>query len=500
MSSYCRSNLFRQIFLSVLFLLTFSSYALTSKTSNVIYGSAPYLTLDHGLTKVMTSEALLGITLENGQQYIAPGSTANLYPNAIVDYSSQSNPITLPNGSNQFSSVKTLVPITGNNNYPKINLSNLIGSPYNYWQDDDGDSDISATGSLTVKWQDVVGNDITSVVKHNPSQKLSACDAPYKLTVTATNGQLSTQYGHPKSSTFRNGYHVYYLNPTIDRPNVCYAQPNLNGTGGDELSSQWNAMKGFKVQNINSPEVNFPTTGFNGAVFYLLLGGISPEQVISANGSTIYPTNGRSNVSLALSSTVTPRWGSYSSIHKGGDIALRVELRGPTINSSNPQFNPSVFKIYSDSSRRNILYTFKIQRWFIVKPYGFGGRYRAEDYCAGFSGYRLPSLRDYNNANGQGWTGGIPGRTDRSGRREISYKNYNNEWVGGLSNEWGYLIKDVDRSPQYPNAEWEFERYWVKEIKYSNRPYIAVNSPFEAGAVYYNDWDDRSPRVSCVSP
>ncbi|MCX8684234.1 hypothetical protein J3U09_10920, partial [Gilliamella sp. B2889] len=45
------------------------SHALTSKTSNVIQGSAPYLTFDGGRTRVVDVNGLLGITLSDGTKY-----------------------------------------------------------------------------------------------------------------------------------------------------------------------------------------------------------------------------------------------------------------------------------------------------------------------------------------------------------------------------------------------------------------------------------------------
>ena len=44
----------------------YSSHALTSKTTNVINGSAPYLTFDDGRTPVINADGLLEISLSNG--------------------------------------------------------------------------------------------------------------------------------------------------------------------------------------------------------------------------------------------------------------------------------------------------------------------------------------------------------------------------------------------------------------------------------------------------
>ena len=60
--------------------------ALTSVTSNFIYGHAPYLTLDGGHTRVMDTDGLFGISLSNGTRFTP-----------TTNNSTQSNPIELPN-------------------------------------------------------------------------------------------------------------------------------------------------------------------------------------------------------------------------------------------------------------------------------------------------------------------------------------------------------------------------------------------------------------------
>lgn len=61
---------------------------------------------------------------------------------------SQYNPIVLPVAGQSFEDIDMLVP----KNADSIELSSLIGEPYNYWGDDDGDGQgidgITATGSI----------------------------------------------------------------------------------------------------------------------------------------------------------------------------------------------------------------------------------------------------------------------------------------------------------------------------------------------------------------
>ena len=118
----------RQVFLvltvAVLLVISFSNHALTSKTANIIHGSAPYLTSDGGRTRVTDTDGLLGISLSNGEHY-TPSDT----------HSSITKPIELPIAGQTFADIGMLVPTNTNS----IALSSLIGTPYNYWGDDDGD-------------------------------------------------------------------------------------------------------------------------------------------------------------------------------------------------------------------------------------------------------------------------------------------------------------------------------------------------------------------------
>ncbi|MCX8671901.1 hypothetical protein J3U22_11980, partial [Gilliamella sp. B2865] len=98
-SSSC--HLFRWIHLGLVVSFPFSSHALTSQTTtNHIEGSAPYLTLDAGYTRIIsTTNGLLGITLSNGSKYTPSNNP-----------SSSSRPIELPTAGESFADIGMLVP------------------------------------------------------------------------------------------------------------------------------------------------------------------------------------------------------------------------------------------------------------------------------------------------------------------------------------------------------------------------------------------------------
>lgn len=125
--------------ITVVLALSFSpcSYALSAYSINVIHGSAPYLTFDKGRTRITDTNNLLAITLSDGRG-ITPETNDSLI-----------TPIELPRVGDSFADIGMLVPT----NINKIAMNTLIGTPYNYWGDNDGDgqgsNNISATGDLT---------------------------------------------------------------------------------------------------------------------------------------------------------------------------------------------------------------------------------------------------------------------------------------------------------------------------------------------------------------
>ena len=174
----------------------YTCHALTSKTSNIINGNAPFLTFDGGRTRVTNTEGLLGISLSNRDKFTPTRNN-----------SSFESPITLPELDQSFANIGMLIPSDKNS----IELNSLIAPPYNYWGDDDGDGQgvngITATGSLSLSIVDKNNQVVTR------NEVLSICKAPYKLTLSNTNGTLKTSYGAPNESHFSASNVTYYINP-----------------------------------------------------------------------------------------------------------------------------------------------------------------------------------------------------------------------------------------------------------------------------------------------
>ena len=521
-SSFCQTivKFLKKICLcSMTFSTIFSPvYALSAFTTESIKGSAPYLTLDDGVSKITSTEELLAIKLPNGT-VITPQN----------DVSSITNPIELPDKKNTYASVQTIVPlpISGNNQFPVINMTDLLAAPYNYFADDDGDgfddSDLitaTATGDIKIKWEarnpavaDINAKnafiDITSKVKSHPDAIPDLCDGIHKITISASDSELTTPYGDPNTNHFQEGSHSYYLTPKLD-PKVCYAQPNLFFDGGSlggidyqvdgilwdvaqvESDHDYGVYRGYPSKGIkvlratNSGNYqgetsitknNFPTTGSHGLYFYLLFGGITPEAVLAANGSTVQSIEG-GNVSLSLSVSKTTEWehGEHGPSPYGlAEPAIKVTLVGPRYNSADKSFRPMTFRLYADSNKSTLIYEFKLMRWFIANPeiffnkeHGFPSsdenkemlsyQSKARDYCKSLgSGYRLPDVNDFTNINGYGMYA----------RRQLSYQE-NGKWIGGIANEWGCMPMSEDDSdascPSYRSTDWKAYDYWTNNV------------------------------------
>ncbi|OTQ54527.1 hypothetical protein [Gilliamella apis] len=360
--------------------ISFANYALTTKTTNIIYGSAPYLTFDGGRTQVTNTAALLGISLSDGRRFTP-----------TTNNSSSTNPIVLPVIGQSFNDIGMLVPTNTNS----IALSSLIGTPYNYWGDDDGDGQgvngVTATGSLNLSIVDKDNNPVSR------SEVLTICKAPYKLTLSNGEGRLTTRYGVPNESRFSAGNATYYINPKA-APVICFARPNLgsrynNSTWQGLSAAVWEYGKGFLPQSVtpSSYGLNFPTTGANNLYFDLDISGVSQVlswAPVSHGGITATMTDSTStSVRVTLTGPASSQWTSYD----------------PPDRVNRPSL-PQRFELVGRDSRGNavVKYGFVLKQWFIVSalsdswsPIPF---VKASSWC-NKTGYRMPKVRDLTNAS-----------------------------------------------------------------------------------------------------
>ena len=451
-------------------------YGLTTQTAQVINGTSPYLTYDNGKTVSSTILPLLSLILPNNQAI-----------SVLEDTSTSLTPIVIDKPSPTFADIKTNLPFTS---YPSMPLANAIVAN-NYWRDADGDKLSTVTGYLKAKWEDVEGVDITDNIKSNPNSELDACKSPYKLTLSADDGALLTNYGIPDMSSFKGGSHSYYIIPNVKK--TCYLKPHLVfGKGsqpGDIYENgnyagppeQWDPDRGFKPQNINDATSNFPTTGSNNFFFIMQLAGLTANEFIAINSNTVNASSG-TGISLSLS--------------REGDYAVRITLKGPAIDSPNKSFSVSTFKLYSDQSKTNLIYQFTIWRWYLVKPSTDNTFFDdGQAFCRTLGGnYKLPEVFDLTNANGKDIVSGerlamgLPGQGNVYQRR-ISY--WNEHWIGGLFNEWGMVNNEY-----YTGSNWYTGDYVVNH-KTTGGLVFNVHSNY--GDVDTSWSTTTSARVACIT-
>ena len=441
--SFRFSKLSRQIVFSVALFLPFSGHALTSQTTrNAIQGSAPYLTFDGGRTRAVDTNGLLGITLSNGANYTPSNNP-----------SSSSRPIVLPVEGQSFADIGMLVPTDTNS----VALSSLIGPPNNYWGDDDGDSGVTATGSLSLSIVDKRGQSVSR------STVPTICNAPYKVTLSSTNGTLSTRYGFPNRSTFSARSETYYVNPKAG-PVVCFARPNLTYGGGP--ASMWDPAKGFLTQSTD-PSLygrNFPTTGANGLYFDLDISGSSQ----------------------ALSWSPVSHGGITATMTDSTATSVRVTLAGPfaTQYSNNPSrlskpTLPQTFELVGRDSSGNavVKYGFTLKQWFVNRGSKSDSYSNTLSWCNSL-GYRVPKVKDLTNATCRGpntkYCQGSEGATP------YSPNNYFQRHINaGFFTEWGYM-NDYSGSDFYSH-----DFYWTSDpFPFANSFRFMVSA--KDGYVNYN--------------
>ena len=438
---------------------SYSSLALTSKTTNIINGNPPYLTFDGGHTQATNTDGLLGISLSNGDKYTPTNNNSSL-----------GNPIVLPTDGQSFADIAMLVPTNTNS----IALGSLIGTPYNYWGDDDGDGQggngISATGSLNLSIVDKNNQVVTR------NEVLTICNAPYKLTLSNTEGSLKTRYGVPNESHFTASNVTYYINPKAS-PVICFAKPNLEYGSPNDFNhrefagpaSIWNPDKGFLPQSVtpSSYGLNFPTTGANNLRFDLDIYDYNYNQPlswapVSHGGITATMTHPYEETSTFVRVTLT------------GPVATRSQWQSENPGRIDRPSLPQTFELVGRDSSGNavVKYGFVLKQWFVNSGNNEKNHSSVESWCNNI-GYRLPNVSDLTNASCQGRFSG-PHCQGAVGATPSSPENFYRRHIGaGFVTEWGQMHF-------YPGANFLYDfyhnlYYWTQDRPGSSQEYFVVD-------------------------
>lgn len=480
----------------MLLILPLSSRAVISATtSQTIQGSAPYFIFnDEGSTKIDPLGYLLWIRYLSVDNEMLNASYEDRFTELTVHAEMKENELEVrPLGVWQ----------SFNKNIDGVSLNETLKTTGSLLKVEDADGDAtnnSAAGTVSITLY-------KNGAKAEPTSNTFDPCSSYQLKVVVgpdTEGLLlaKTQYGSPsRSASYTKREFTYTIKPNAPNPYVCYVQPNLDWKNGIYAGAvEWDSTKGFLpisttvYPTTNSTGKNFPTTGFNYAYFNLKLAGVTAKQVIDATATStpttsengeiigIYNPGGTSGVTLELTAT------------DAATNVLKVTLRGP--NNSDAATAPKHVATLFDlkSSATNSIYRFKIDKWFIARydvDSSYNGTNSALVYCStlgnGENKYRLPSIVDYTNGNGEGWNGGLSGQGN----------TYKRAIGGGLFAEWGYTRRDAT---SYPSSDFENNYYWVSEsVNNDSAKQYNVNS-YNGYIGYSYPSNNNSGRAACVSP
>ena len=405
-------------------------------------------------------------------------------------------PIVLPVAGQSFEDIDMVVP----KNADSIELSSLIGEPYNYWVDDDGDGQgndgITATGSIKLSIVDRTGQPVAR------NEVLDICKAPYKLTLSNTDITLKTRYGIPNERFIRAYVGVtFYINPKVEsQQQICVAKPNMRFGEATQPNyehyvgpaSMWNPNMGFLTQSFtpSSYDLNFPTTGANNLSFDLDIGGILH----------IPPVNGiewEVITSGDIKATITRSSKSRTS--------ATVTLTGPAItdNSQKDTNNPSpigipslpqAFEIvgkikeYGRETGVVVKYGFVLKQWFVNRQKRFYTYRDTSTWCTKV-GYRMPTVKDLTNASCKGEGVGNPYYCEGSvGATPSAPNNYYTRHIGaGFFSEWGKM-QDYSGGDFHGGRNYDDAYYWTSDRSPHNA-FFVVNS--NTGAISVNMYSER---------
>ncbi|MCX8595719.1 hypothetical protein, partial [Gilliamella sp. B3367] len=376
--------------------------------------------------------------------------------------SSSTTPISLPVEGQSFADIRMFVPTDTNS----VALSTLIGPPNNYWGDDDGDSGVSATGRLSLSIVDKSGQTVSR------STVPTICKAPYKVTLSSSDGTLSTRYGFPNRSTFNASNVTYYVNPKAS-PVVCFARPDLTYASGQYAgpASMWDPANGFIPQSTE-PSLygrNFPTTGANGLYFDLLISGVSRPlywSPVSHGGITATMSN---STATSVRVTLTGPYATTSQISSANP--------GPLSTISLPQ----TFELVGRDTNGTpvVKYGFTLKQWFVNRSSKLDTYPNTLSWCNSL-GYRVPKVKDLTNASCRGEYSGSNCRGSVGATPSSPNNVYMRHIGSGFFTEWGYMA-------DYSGVGFTNYWYWTSDPGGSYQFFVSTDGGHVDWTYTYSD-------------
>ncbi|XKM13969.1 hypothetical protein RCS94_02070 [Orbaceae bacterium ac157xtp] len=385
-------------------LIAQSSYgALSATSANTIKGSAPWFTGQSGAKK-------LGFIV-NGTPYSE--SLNNINPTEIKEFNT---------------SLKL-------SDFTVTNLTAADFSPTNDYADSDGDiADPTTPFSMnprTFVWKDRTGALIPTANYNKPLGCGSDLKLPLILEITLPKVKVRSRYGNPRESVEMNLVQRYKIGAPSG---ICFAKPNsldwvsawgVSGNptrGGGYNQAQFDPDNGFKA----SLSTKFPTTGFPGAEFTLVMVGSPTDYTFTHNGGTAVTVDGGTG-KVTLNSKPS------------GAVTIKAKH-----NSAPPLASPHE-------------YTFDPRTVWVVPKGSTSMTYAdAKTTCGGES--NIPSRAQLTNSPQknapQGWS---------------FFENYSPREVGGgVFGEWG-----IAYASNYPESQWSGNWQWTRDLNSLNSQFVA---------------------------
>ena len=458
-----------KVFLLLVMTLMFSqlSYALTSKTVQIIQGNKPYLDLDDlfSFKAPITKQGVINIT------------------------PSKSNEILWVSANTKFNQVETKVIADG----VAKNISTIEGLHYG---DIDGDEFTSikdvnekppVLGKLTAIWsyKDYDGTTKT-VTADQLNSIMDSCLSPYTLTISSNNISVQTKYGIPYINDYGSFSKIYTIK--VDEQQICHIKPGSLRFFDSSRRDQYNTCNSTncKFANGYNPAVfqpyrgysptaskKFPTTGFNYANFTLKMSNAQTDYSFSSSNPSLAPITSEGVVTLRSDNRPT--------------IPFTITLTART-------------KAGSPLEQKTFSYTFTVSKWARPLP---STQYKMSDTmssgdnifpaanaCSGkpnglgvisasVAASYLFSITDLTNApsakyavTGNG-TGFLPAWIENKEER------LSRDIDGTFAGEWGELYK------AYPNSNFDTST----GCTWSNQAYtdkLMFSTDIETGYVGYN--------------
>ncbi|XKM12728.1 hypothetical protein RCS94_06785 [Orbaceae bacterium ac157xtp] len=394
-----------------------SSYgALSATSANTIQGSRPGFTGQSGAKK-------LGFKIDNITYSESEGNLSPLSSGVI----------------NYFNAGLSL------NEFDVMSLTASDFSPTSDYADTDGDlAHLTTPFSMsprTFVWKDRNGTTIT-----NYNQTLgcgSNLNLPLTLRITLPNVKVRSRYGNPSESIPTPLVQEYKIGTATG---ICFAKPNSlfwkpgygtsgNSTNGGGYSSDFDPDWGFKA----SASPKFPTTGFVGASFTLIMTSNASDYTFSSNKS-----------------------------------AVVVDTTGKVTLKRKPSGAVTIKAVYKNDTNQVHYYTFNpMSVWVVPKSSTLMNYASAKQSCRVES--KIASRAQLTNS---------PQINHSGSGTSIPSNSFTRAVGGGVFGEWGWITGGS--SGNYPGSQWDssWNCYWTRDVHSSGNQFTVLSDNGTVSYVY----------------